>query len=243
MIVFSHVDKTLEGKSGSRRVFENVSVELPDDGVVGILGAEGTGKSMLANMLCGRVRPDSGELRLDKSISWPIGDASVLTPAMSGRDNTLFIGRLYGQDLHRLVARAEKLAGLGKDFYKPVKTYDGAMKLRMSLALSYAMDFGCYVSTGKLSVRDRAYHRDFSLAFEQTKKGAGVILLTKNAHLVRRHCNLVAVISDHTVKVFENKNEGIKYFKSNEGSRWRRKPENPDRGEVEQEQERQEEVM
>ena len=50
---------------GSHCVLQDVSLPIPDGKIVGIFGASGIGKSTLAKILCGVLRPDSGEVCLD----------------------------------------------------------------------------------------------------------------------------------------------------------------------------------
>lgn len=61
MIEGKHLTKAFE----KQIVLQNVSFTIPDDTVVGLYGASGIGKSTLANLLCGTLRPDAGEILLD----------------------------------------------------------------------------------------------------------------------------------------------------------------------------------
>ena len=50
---------------GNRTVLQDVSLRVPDGRVIGLFGASGIGKSTLANILCGVMKPDAGEIFLD----------------------------------------------------------------------------------------------------------------------------------------------------------------------------------
>lgn len=50
---------------GSRPVLQDVSLNIPDGRIIGVFGASGIGKSTLANILCGVMKPDAGEIFLD----------------------------------------------------------------------------------------------------------------------------------------------------------------------------------
>jgi ribose transport system ATP-binding protein len=53
----------LSKRFGANLVLDDVSIELAANSIVGIVGENGAGKSTLFNVLCGVVRPDTGEIR------------------------------------------------------------------------------------------------------------------------------------------------------------------------------------
>lgn len=57
--------KQLKKAFGKQLVLENVSFTIPDGMIVGLYGASGIGKSTLAKLICGTLRPDAGEIWLD----------------------------------------------------------------------------------------------------------------------------------------------------------------------------------
>lgn len=59
---------TLEGVRlgyGEHRVLEDVSLEIPAGGVTALLGPSGAGKTSLADLVCGLIRPEAGSVRVD----------------------------------------------------------------------------------------------------------------------------------------------------------------------------------
>lgn len=57
--------KNLKKTFGDKLVFEHADFTVPDDSIVGIYGPSGIGKSTVAKLLCGVLRPDEGEIFLD----------------------------------------------------------------------------------------------------------------------------------------------------------------------------------
>ena len=65
------------GKSfGSRKLFENLSFELPPGGIVGVIGPNGAGKTTLFRMLVGTESPDTGAIRIGESVELAYVDQS-----------------------------------------------------------------------------------------------------------------------------------------------------------------------
>lgn len=90
---------------GSQTVLQDVSLTIPDERIVGIFGASGIGKSTLAKILCGVIRPDAGVILLD-------GQTLVSNAAPYDRKRGLQIQMVYQQP-HASLDPSQKLgAGL-----------------------------------------------------------------------------------------------------------------------------------
>ena len=61
MISVQNVSKSF----GERAVLERASMEIPEGCICGIYGKSGIGKSTMAKLLCGVIRPREGKIRLD----------------------------------------------------------------------------------------------------------------------------------------------------------------------------------
>lgn len=64
MIHAEHLKKSFQG----RLVFEDVTFDIPAGSITGVYGASGIGKSTLAKLLCGILKPDEGEIFLDGTL-------------------------------------------------------------------------------------------------------------------------------------------------------------------------------
>ena len=107
------------------------SCELPDTGVVALMGKSGIGKSTLINLLLGLRKPDSGEIRLPKGFRFSaVFQEDRLLPHLSARENLLLT---TGRALAEIDAALSALS-LNPEEKSPVKTYSGGMQRRVSLA-------------------------------------------------------------------------------------------------------------
>ena len=66
-------DKVIEVKNvkkayGDKLLYENLDFKLPPGGIVGVIGANGTGKSTLFKMICGLEKPDAGEFEIGETV-------------------------------------------------------------------------------------------------------------------------------------------------------------------------------
>lgn len=68
--------KNLKKHFGDRQLFEDLNFTLPKGGIMGIIGANGVGKSTLFKMLTGTETPDSGEIKIGETVQLSYVDQS-----------------------------------------------------------------------------------------------------------------------------------------------------------------------
>ncbi|HTQ33225.1 MAG TPA: ATP-binding cassette domain-containing protein [Stellaceae bacterium] len=126
MITLDAVSKTYRTKHGGRRtVLDAVNAAFPDGHNVGVLGANGAGKSTLIRLLAGTEMPDRGRIRRDCRVSFPLGYGGTFHGALSGRENVVYIARVYGACLKQAVSFVADFAELGPYFrYYGANPYD-----------------------------------------------------------------------------------------------------------------------
>ena len=99
-----------------------------------MLGRNGAGKSTLLRILGGIDLPDSGTIQADVSISWPVGLVGGFQGSLSGRENVIFVSKIYAANdpdvIQEKVRRVEEFAELGVYYDRPFKTYRAAALAR-----------------------------------------------------------------------------------------------------------------
>lgn len=81
MFELKNVTKSYLTPKGRRHVFRNLSLSIPPDKNIALIGRNGAGKSTLMRLLGAADIPDSGSIVTDKSISWPVGLSGVFKEA------------------------------------------------------------------------------------------------------------------------------------------------------------------
>jgi len=172
---------------------------------VGILGRNGSGKSTLVRLLGGVEAPTKGAIRRSMTISWPIGLAAGFQPMLSGADNARFIARIYGRPIRETVDFVEDFAELGEYMRMPMMTYSSGMRSRLSLAVSLAIDFDCYLVDEALAVGDTRFGRAFAERIERS----GLILVSHSPALVRKLCTRAAVLDQGQITFYDDIDEAL----------------------------------
>jgi ABC-2 type transport system ATP-binding protein len=118
--------------------------------VTALLGPNGAGKTTFISAVATLLRPDGGELRVAgidvtsepervRRVIGLAGQFASVEPAMTGRENLEFVGRLFGLDRRRARSAATAVLdriGLTDDANRLVRTYSGGMRRRLDLGAS-----------------------------------------------------------------------------------------------------------
>jgi len=125
---------------GNRMLIEGLSFSLPPNGIVGVIGPNGVGKTTLLKMILGEERPDAGTIRVGESVR--ISYIDQMRAGIDG-DNTVWEAISGGEDWIR-AGRAEipsrayvaAFGFKGSDQQKPAGLMSGGERGRVNLALT-----------------------------------------------------------------------------------------------------------
>ena len=125
---------------GDRELIEGLSFSLPRNGLVGVIGPNGVGKTTLFKMIVGEEKPDSGTIRVGDTVKIAYVDQlrSGIDPdktvweAISGGDSTIRVGNVEIPSRAYVAAFGFK----GPDQQKPAGLMSGGERGRVNLALT-----------------------------------------------------------------------------------------------------------
>lgn len=214
MIELHHVSKTFHARNVVTRVLDDVTVRFPKGKSVGILGWNGVGKSTLIRLLSGIEPPDSGTIKRNVKVSWPLGFSGGFQGSLTGRENARFIARIYGTSVKQFEQSAEEFAELGKYFDMPAKTYSSGMRARLAFAVSLAADFECYLVDEITAVGDQRFRAKYRAAFEERRQRASMIIVSHNVNTIKQDADIGAVLSNGKITMYEDINDAIEVYQT-----------------------------
>lgn len=126
------------------KVLDNVNLSFEDGHIYGLVGRNGSGKTMLLRAICGLIFPDEGKIyinnkELHKDISFPencgvIIENTELLNNFSAYDNLKILSRIKKKASDEIIREALKLVGLDPLSNMKVKAFSLGMKQRLSIA-------------------------------------------------------------------------------------------------------------
>lgn len=209
MIRVQNLWKTYRFGSSSKIICRNVNLDFPSGVSVGLLGRNGAGKSTLLRLLAGVESPDSGMINSDGAISWPVGFAGSFHPELTGAQNVMFVGRVYGADTDDLLDFVNEFADLGAHFHAPFRTYSAGMRSRLAFGLSMGIKFDTYLIDEVTSVGDAAFKARSAEMLENRLETSGAIIVSHDMQLIRRLCQKGVVVAEGNMRMFDSIEEAI----------------------------------
>lgn len=188
-----------------------LSLDIPRGEIFGLLGPNGAGKTTLISMLCGLIRPTSGDFTINgwsyrsesRKIRKNIGvvpQEYALYPSLTARENLVYFGSMYGLGGAALDGKVEEHLGhlgLLKHADKKIETYSGGMKRRVNLIagiLHSPMVLFLDEPTVGVDIQSKNVIIDFLKAYN--KQGATLIYTSHHLIEAQEFCTRVAIL-DH----------------------------------------------
>nr|WP_300847088.1 ABC transporter ATP-binding protein [uncultured Acetatifactor sp.] len=180
-------------------LFTNLNLTVPRGDICGILGENGSGKSVLLKMICGFALPDAGEVlvggeRIEKGrFPRDIGvilDSTGFLPGETGLDNLLLLASIRGKADRAQVEEAMRLVGLKPELEVPVGKYSQGMKQRLAIAQALMEKPSLLVLDEPLNaidIKSVAYFRQLFRELNE-KEGVTIILTSHYSQDIQELC-------------------------------------------------------
>ena len=186
-IIIENLSKTIK----NNMILDNVNLTFESGHVYGLVGRNGSGKTMLLRAICGLIFPDSGKVIIDgkqlhKDISFPescgiIIENTDLLPNFSAFDNLKMLSEIKNTANDNMIKSAITSVGLDPDSKKKVKTFSLGMKQRLSIAQALFEDPDILLLDEPTNALDEDGVNDVRrILLEQKKKNKLIIIASHN---------------------------------------------------------------
>lgn len=210
MIRFHNVTKIYRTGSMPKVVLDDITVSIPTDRNIGILGKNGAGKSTLLRLIAKADEPTHGRIVTSGRISWPMAFGGGFQGGLSAIDNIRFISRIYGIDWRHAVDKVESFAELGQYLHMPVSTFSSGMRTRLNIAMSLAIHFDVYIMDEIPSVGDKRFRQRFDEEFSRLRRKSSLIMISHNPGTIEKHCDSAFLLKSGKLHFYENIKHALK---------------------------------
>lgn len=195
-----HISKKYDvkkaGKAAGEDVFwalQDVSFEVRQGEILGIIGANGAGKSTILKILSEIISPTSGYIAYKGSILSILDIGTGFHPDLSGYENIFLNASLLGMKKKQIHAKVEEIiefSGIAAHIHEAVKTYSNGMYLRLALSIALFTDNEIILLDEVISVGDTEFRlKAIRKIKEQSHKGKACIMISHDLGSVLELCD------------------------------------------------------
>ena len=160
----------------------DVSFEVGAGRVLGIIGANGAGKSTMLKLLSRIVAPTKGTLEVHGRVGALVELAAGFHPDLTGRENVLLQGTLMGMTRRDVAQRFDAIvdfADVAEFIDTPVKHYSSGMHARLGFSVAAHLSPDVLLIAEVLAVGDHKFQkRAFARLKEVVASGAAVVVIS-----------------------------------------------------------------
>lgn len=204
MIQVQNASKSFKGNPA----VQNLTLQVEAGEILGLLGANGAGKSTTINMLLGFLSPDSGRVLINqkdcfannKEVRKLIGyipENVNLYPYLSGLENLDYFCKLAGlkyakTELHDFLSTC----GLQAEAHaKKVSEYSKGMRQKVGIAIAYAKTAKVYLLDEPASGLDPMASNELSVLLKKlASEGATILMASHDIFRVREVCHRIGIL-------------------------------------------------
>ena len=175
----------------TNQVLKNISVDFQSGLIYGIVGRNGSGKSVLIKTICGFIRPDTGNVfvsdkHIGKDVDFPekigvIIEAPGFLPNRSAFSNLMYLASLRNKIGKDEVCKAMQIVGLNPDDKKHVGKFSMGMKQRLGIAQAIMEDPDILILDEPMNGLDKEGVKEIRKLLLNLKESKKTILLVSHS--------------------------------------------------------------
>ena len=178
---------------------DDVSFDVAQGDVVGIIGHNGAGKSTLLKILSQITEPTTGEVQIWGRVASLLEVGTGFHPELSGRENIFLNGAILGMATSEIKRKFDEIvafAGVESFLDTPVKRYSSGMSVRLAFAVAAHLEPEILVVDEVLAVGDAEFQRKcLGKMGEVAKGGRTVLFVSHNMAAVEALCPYSILLS------------------------------------------------
>lgn len=172
---------------------KDISFEVKQGEVVGIIGRNGAGKSTLLKILSRITEPTTGRIKLRGRVASLLEVGTGFHPELTGRENIFLNGAILGMsraEINRKFDEIVEFAEVSRFLDTPVKRYSSGMYVRLAFAVAAHLEPEILVVDEVLAVGDAAFQKKClgKMGDVAKQEGRTVLFVSHNMPTVQNLC-------------------------------------------------------
>ena len=203
---------------------KEVSFEVKQGEVVGIIGKNGAGKSTLLKILSRITEPTSGRIRINGRVASLLEVGTGFHQELTGRENIFLNGAILGMSRGEIKRKFDEIVAFSeieRFLDTPVKRYSSGMYVRLAFAVAAHLEPEVLIVDEVLAVGDAEFQKKCLGKMQDvaTKEQRTVLFVSHNMPAMQTLCTKAIYLKSGKVEAVGNVESIVKqYFRENEGA-------------------------
>lgn len=197
----------------------DVSFEIQQGDVVGVIGKNGAGKSTLLKILSRITEPTTGKITINGRVGSLLEVGTGFHPELSGRENIYLNGSILGMKRSEIQSKFDEIvdfSGIENFIDTPVKRYSSGMYVRLAFAVAAHLEPEILIIDEVLAVGDAEFQKKcLGKMKDVAGHGRTVLFVSHNMGAIRTLCNNSLFLSNGSNIFFGNVGTGLELYSQN----------------------------
>lgn len=184
---------------------------------LGIIGANGAGKSTMLKLLSRVTAPSDGEIDIYGRVTSMLEVGTGFSGEMTGRENIYMNGAILGMSKAEIDSKMEDIiefAEVREFIDTPVKRYSSGMYVKLAFSVAANLDSEIMIMDEVLAVGDMAFQKKCLSKMDDVsaQQGKTILYVSHNMNTIRQFCTRVIVLKEGQIIFDGDVNEGIAVY-------------------------------
>lgn len=202
---------------------KDVSFEVTQGEVLGIIGKNGAGKSTLLKILSRVTAPTTGTIKAKGRIASLLEVGTGFHPELTGRENIFLNGAILGMTKAEIRKKFDEIvafSGVERYIDTPVKRYSSGMYVRLAFAVAAHLESEILIVDEVLAVGDADFQKKCmgKMGEISNKEGRTVLFVSHNMGAVKNLCRYTALMERGRVKSIDETTIAIEKYLSSDSN-------------------------
>jgi lipopolysaccharide transport system ATP-binding protein len=170
----------------------DISFDVKEGEVLGIIGRNGAGKSTLLKILSRVTTPTEGHVKMRGRVSSLLEVGTGFHQELTGRENVYLNGMIHGMTKAEIDKKFDEIvdfSGIEKFIDTPVKRYSSGMNVRLGFAVAAHLEPEILIVDEVLAVGDAEFRRKCVDKMQEVSEGGRTVLfVSHNMNAIRELC-------------------------------------------------------
>lgn len=211
--------KNVHKKFKGVEIFTNINISIEKNTTVGIVGSNGSGKSVFFNLICGFLQPDKGEIsirgeKIGEKFDFPPKTGIIINEPgflsyCSGFNNLLYLAKIQNIIDKEEIKKYMSIVGLDPNLKTKVGDYSLGMKKKLAIAQAIMEGQELLILDEPFNGLDINSYKSIKELIKTLKVNKTILLTSHTYTDLEELCDTIYHINDNKITILEEENKAF----------------------------------